>query len=542
VKRGVSRRTFLGYAVVSGGASFLAACGAPPPATTSGSTTAPPAPTTPSGAASTSPNYPIMNTPRGTFTWAGVQVGQNVDPHNQLPPVGDFPLRLAFDGLVTVSPTGQLLPVLATSWKSVDPTTWEFTLRPNVKFHSGRPFNAEAVKWNFERVGNPANRLQVTARIPTYESVQIVDAQTVRIKTKEPDPIFPRRAIVVLFADPVEGEKPTFSTNPGPDAGTGLFRYGDFDPGRSIVLNAATESWRGTPKIQRMVLRALPELGTVIAGLRSGDIDLSNMQADRVEDLLRAGMKVARTPESTIYQLWLRATPQGGPLADRRVRQALNYAIDKEAIIKELYAGAGKLTAQQVGEDGFGYNPDLRPYPYDPARARQLLAEAGYRNGFSIKGDILQGSLVLTPGAQGAFGFLKEVGIEVEQNPLEVNVYVARIFSGERNPIWMMGASYGPALDADFNLQWFSNKIQPPAAVMFDNQEFQRLFDASRSEFDEARRRRLLQDAQKVLHDEAAAVPLLQPIANWVTTPRVQNFVPHPAGAGYVNWQEVSVS
>ena len=206
-----------------------------------------------------------------------------------------------------------------------------------------------------------------------------------------------------------------------------------------------------------VVLRVALELAQAV--LRAEHVDAALV-------LELEGLRVLRPPVYNGAAVIFNYNTLGTVFGDKRVRQAMNYAIDKEAIIKELYAGSGKVTAQQTGEDGFGYNPNIRPYAYDPNRARQLLREAGFPNGFTVKADVLQGSLVLTPGAQGAFGFLKEVGIEVEQNPLEVNVYVGRIFSGERNPVWMMGATYAPALDADFNLLWFSNKIQPPAAVM----------------------------------------------------------------------------
>ncbi|MFN8534146.1 MAG: ABC transporter substrate-binding protein [Dehalococcoidia bacterium] len=456
-------------------------------------------------------------------------------------PPADFVTRLCFDSLLAPDDKGAIKEILTTSYRSIDQTTWEFKLKPNIKFVSGNPLNAAAVKWNFDRVINPDNKLGIANRIPTYDSTQVVDETTVRMKTKTPDPLWPRRIFSVLIADPAEGAKSTFASNPGPNAGTGLFKITAFDPGRSATLEAVTNSWRGAPKLAKIEVRSVPELGTVIAGLRTGDIDLTLLAADRVEDMVKAGLKNAQVPQANIYQLWF-TTNRGGPIADKRIRQAIAYAIDKEAIIKELYAGAGKPASQQVGEDGFGYNPNLRPYPYDPAMSKRLLAEAGFPNGLTINADFLGTSLVLAGFQNGSEGFLNEVGIKLNISPLETNVFVQRIFSGPRAPIVSNGVQYGPAFDSDFSLNWFSNKLQPPDAVMFDNARFQALFDQSRAEFDQNKRKDLLQQAQAVVHEEFGAVPIMQPLDNWVHNARLEGFKPHPVGIGYADWQNVSVS
>jgi peptide/nickel transport system substrate-binding protein len=529
--RGLSRRRFLGYTAVFSGATLLAAC-APQQA--------PQAPSqAPSGGAA--PSTPAAATPRGSITYAAAGLAiATLDPHHLTPPA-DFAVRLPFDSLLAPDERGQIKEVLAVSYRSLDQTTWEFKLRPNVKFASGNPLTAQAVKWNYDRVSNPDNKLGLASRIATYDASEVVDELTIRFKTKTPDPIWPRRTFSILIADPAEGQKPGFASNPGPNAGSGLFKITAFDPGRSATLEAVPTSWRGAPRLAKIEIRSVPELGTVIAGLRTGDIDLTLLAADRVEDLVRAGLRNAQVPQANIYQLWF-TTNRGGPIADKRVRQAIAYAIDKEAIIKELYAGAGRLASQWVGEDGFGYNPSLRPYPYDPNRAKQLLAEAGYAGGLTINADFLGTSLVFAGFQNATEGYLNEIGIKLNISPLETNVFVQRVFSGPRAPIMTNGVQYGPAFDADFSLNWFSNKLQPPDAVMFDNPRFQQLFDQSRAEFDQNKRRELLQQAQAVIHEEVGGVPILQPVDNWVHNARLENFKPHPVGIGYIDWQNVSVS
>ncbi|GIW11541.1 MAG: ABC transporter substrate-binding protein [Dehalococcoidia bacterium] len=527
----LSRRRFLGYTAVFSGATLLAAC-APAQAPVT-------APQQPSGGAA--PATPVPAGPRGSITYAaaGLSLG-NIDPHNVFPPA-DFVTRVCFDPLLAPDERGNIKEALAASYRSLDQTTWEFKLRPNVKFVSGNPLTAQAVKWNFDRILNPENKLGVLARLPTLATVEAVDDLTLRLTTKTPDPVLPRRLFAVLIVDPAEGQKPTFSSNPGPLGGTGLFKITAYDPGRSVTLEAVTNSWRGTPKLAKIEVRSVPELGTVIAGLRTGDIDLTLLAADRVEDMVKAGLKNAQVPQPNIYLLWL-ASNRGGPLADRRVREAINLALDREAIIKELYAGAGKVASQYVGEDGFGYNPNLRPYPYNPQRAKQLLAEAGYPNGFAIDAEFLGTSLVLKGYQDASEGYLREIGIRLNITPSETNVFVQHILQGPRASIMSNGVQYGPAFDADFSLNWFSSKLQPPEIVIYNNPRFQQLFDASRAEFDSNKRRELLQQAQAVLHEDYASVPVMQPLDNYVHNPRLENFRPHPVGLGYADWLNVSVS
>jgi peptide/nickel transport system substrate-binding protein len=411
-----------------------------------------------------------------------------------------------------------------------------------VKFGTGAPFNAAAVKWNFDRAANPDNKLGVTARIPTYASTEVVNDTTVRFKTRAPDPLWPRRVFAILMADPAEGAKATFGSNPGPRAGTGLFRIAAFDPGRSATLEANPEGWRGAPRLAKIEIKALPELGTVIAGLQTGEIDLTLLAADRVQDMVNRGLQVQKVAQPNIYQLWLTSNA-GGPLADRRVREAIALCIDREAIIKELYAGSGVVASQWVGPDGFGHNPQLQPYRYDPRRARELLTQAGFPNGFTIKVDTLATSLVFKGMQEGTIGYLKEIGITADVQPLETNVFVTKILQGGKSPIIFNGVQYGPAFDADFALTWYSSKRTPADTVMYNNATFQENYDKSQTETDQAKRLTLLQAAMAAMHADFAGVPILQPQDNYVHSKRLQNFKPHPVGLGYVtNWKDVFVS
>lgn len=536
--RSVTRRSFLRGSVVVGGASLLAAC-APGAAPVPVQPTPPPTPATTGGAR----QYPINHTPSGTLTWAGLGVAATMDPHNQSPSINDIGVRMVFDALLTVNKQGEVVPVLAESYRNIDTLTWEFKLRPGVTFASGRPVTAEAVQWNFERVNDVANRLFIRSRIPTYEKTEIVDATTVRFKTVSPDPIWPRRMLNVVIADPAEAARlgADFSANPGPNAGSGLFRMTEFESGNRIVLEAS-RGWRGTPRLQRVVLRAIPDPAAIAAGLRTGEVDLAYLGADQAEALQRAGLVLVRNPQASVYEFWVQTT-KGGPLGDRRVRLAMNHAVDRDAIVKNLYGGAGTPLGQRVGSDGFGFNPNLRPYAYDPARARQLLAEAGYAGGFETSVDLPIGSAILTPFTTACVGYWNEIGIRVQQLPSEVNVFQQRVLTGDGSlPLIAIGTQYGPAMDADFTLNWASGRLTPAAAVRYDNPEFDQVLAASRQEFDTDKRRALLQRALEILHNDAATIPIMQPQENWLHTPRVRGFVPHPTSLGWVDWQDVAVS
>ncbi|PZN13078.1 MAG: peptide ABC transporter substrate-binding protein [Bacillota bacterium] len=297
-------------------------------------------------------------------------------------------IRNIFDGLVTRTPDGKVVPEIAESWEQPDPTTYVFKLRRGVKFHNGEDLTADDVVFTFERIlaedgldGQPSPRKGL---VEPLQSVEKVDDYTVRMKLAQPSQAFLQLLVhtQIVPKDYVEevgsaglAEKPV---------GAGPFRFVSGTLDGEIVLERFEDYYGGSPelppvgpaKLRRVVFRMMPEPVTRIAALKAGEVHIiQEVPPDQVEQLRGdPGIQVKVTQGTRLYMIEL----NNQKLADPRVRQALNYAVDWDAILKELYRGHAHRVATALLPSGFGYNPDLKPYPYDPDKARELLRQAGY--------------------------------------------------------------------------------------------------------------------------------------------------------------------
>ncbi|WP_373069050.1 ABC transporter substrate-binding protein [Gemmatimonas sp.] len=270
------------------------------------------------------------------------------------------------------SETNELEPLLATDLPTqVDDTTWEFTLREGISFTNGEPFDAEAAAYSINRVMDPEYS---SAQVDFYGGItgaEAVDATTLRVLTSDLDPVFPARMYRLKMVPPVASAEAAFTENP---VGTGPYTMVEWKRGEEVVLTANPDYWGEAPAVTDARIRFIPQSGTRVAGLQTGEIQLATLippeqASDSPKTLSREGI------EFPVYRL----KNYEGILQDPRVRQAMNYAVDKDAIADDLFSGfATVATCQPLTPAHFGYNPDLEAYPYDPDRARALLEEAGY--------------------------------------------------------------------------------------------------------------------------------------------------------------------
>ena len=469
-------------------------------------------------------------TPTGVITYGIVGIPDDFDPHNQAVP-NDFGTRVAFDSLLMVNESGGLVPWLAESWAPVDPVTWDFRLRAGVRFASGRPLTAESIRWNFERLrANP--RLIASARIPTYESAEVLDATTIRFRTRGPDAIWPRRVLQVVVADPEELGAHGFSSN----AGSGLFRITHFDRGRLLVHESAGATWRGTARLAG--LRMLPyDPQGLLDALKSEEADFGYLSGTAVAEAESAGLILQRIVQANVHMI--RFNSMRAPFDDPRFREAVSLAMDQARIVDEEYLGEGRAPNQVVGDDCFGHDPGLPPLVVNVERARQLVGEVGHRGRLSF--DILASSAVLRPWGEAAVKALRAVGVDVEPNFVDLPVYLGKLASNrpERGDFIGAGNQYGPGQDAEFSLNKFSNKL-PPEQVEYSNPDFQALYDASQVEFDQVKRLDLLQRATRLLLEDHGCVPMYQPALSWLVSPKVQGLRFNTVGAGWIDWRDVT--
>jgi peptide/nickel transport system substrate-binding protein len=412
-----------------------------------------------------------------------------------------------YDTLVAKDPSGNSVPSLALSWTNDSPTTWSFTLRPNVTFHDGEPFNAAAVKYNFDRIRDPAVKASNGTRFTLVDTVTAVDDLTVRVETKSPFAnLLGTLAWLRMKAPKQLADRPDeFAKTP---AGTGPFQVTEWAQNNRVVLKAVA-SWHTPAKVANVTVRHVPDDATRVASLQAGEVDVAYaVPIEQMQTLQNAGLNVATSPLGQSMVIQMRTVPEG-PLKDVRVRKAIAEAIDVDGIITGLIGGAvKKLDGQPGGPDAFGYNPDVKAYPYDPKDARALLAQAGVPNGFSMDFNTSVGRYLKDKEiSEVVASQLAEVGIKVNIQPLESGVYLERLFAGKMAPMFDIGLTYAPDMDLDngFRVATSNNPVQQWADPQFDA-----LYQQTTQAMQTEARQKLMQQASAYLHDQVAAVYLFQ--------------------------------
>jgi len=429
-----------------------------------------------------------------------------------------------YEGLTNITADGRLEPALATAWRYVNDLTLELDLRRGVTFHNGEPFDAGVVKWNLERIINPATKAIVKGRIPTVDHVDVVDPYKARIVLKAPAALLTKALAVTFMLPPkyfeAQGGTPGFNTHP---VGTGPFAYAEGAPGDHIRFAANAKYWRGAPKLQSVIYQNIPEDGARVAALQSGQVDMiQNLPVINVDSVKSAGFSIEEAYMSRMHviNLMIPIVPQ---LRDKRIRQALNYAVDKNALISRVMRGHAKLSeGQLVGEDGYGYASRVKTFPYDPARAKQLLAAAGAAN-LELTCFVTQGAYIQDKTTMEAVaGFLRAAGVRTNLQPIQFSAMSQRFFANTLTGGNLQGMNYFPAEDADFV---FANYRSDAVARMYDNPLFDQSLNTSEQELDAQRRLALLQNINVLLHDDPPVIFLFQPPDLFGVSRRVAGFM-----------------
>jgi peptide/nickel transport system substrate-binding protein len=374
------------------------------------------------------------------------------------------------EGLISEDLDGALVPALATEWEALDQTTWQFKLRPDVEFHNGEPFNAEAVKYTLERVLDPENESLWRGQLAGIESVEVVDELTANVVTAAPFPALPVLLARVPMVPPVYAEEAGLGGFASEPVGTGPFQFVEWVKDDRIVLEANPDYWKAPPKLQRVVFKPIPEDSARVAALKAGTVDVAlNIPPDdipSIEELEDLEILSIRSLGSAFVGF---DTINPGPMQDRRVRQALNYAVDKETVLNTVLQGQGTLLpGQLLSPSYFGHNPDLTPYPYDLDKARELLAEAGFEDGFEAR-------LMTTSGyypkdkevGEALAGQLAAVGVNVTVSSNEFGVYLDNLLQKSIGPMWYQIWRWPP--DGHFMLQPYTSDH---ALSYYANSEF----------------------------------------------------------------------
>ena len=398
---------------------------------------------------------------------------------------------------------GKLVPGLATRWEAVDGTTWRFTLRGGVKFHDGKPFTAEDVKFTLDRALDPKTVYGTASRISQIAAVVVIDPLTVEIKTKAAAPT------LLVGLSEIVIEPKHYYEQAGADAvarrpvGTGPFVFQRWVAADRYELTANAEYWGGKPRIDRVVFRQIPESATRISSLLAGETHIvEEIPIDLVERV-RAARNVEIAAVETSGSLVLTSDTRKPPFNDPRLRLALDLAIDKDLINQQILGGTGSLLdGQLVTRSTFGHNPELKPRAYDPERAKKLLAEAGFPQGFSTVIATRSGRYVSDIEIANAIvGMLDKIGVKATINLVEGGVWTRMATAADMGPLHLVGwYSLG---DADFNTVWFT---EGGKRAFWKNEEYERLFVEARSTVDPAARLKAYHRMMEIMNAENPAV------------------------------------
>ena len=431
--------------------------------------------------------------------------------------------RAIWDGLVYRDPeTNEYTGNLATEWTWIDDKTIEFKLREGVTFHNGEPFDADDVVYTVDFVADEANGAVTQRNVNWLESAEKIDQYTVRIHMKEAFP-----AAIEYLSGPVSMYPNEYYAEAGPSGmglepvGTGPYKAVEVDPGKHFVLEANEnyhDSPKGKPVIGTIDIRTIPDVNTQIAELFSGSMDLIwQVPSDQAEKLEQMGQFVVLN-ESTMRVGYLAMDAAGrsgadNPFTDLRVRQAVNYAIDRQTLVDALLKGESKVISTACYPSQFGCDQDVTSYPYDPEKARALLAEAGYPDGFTTEFYAYRDREY----AEAIANYLNAVGIKTDFRMLQYSALRDLNMTGSVPISFQTWGSFSINDASAMVSQFFKHGDLDDAR----DDEVLADLDVADTATDEAVRKESYAKALRRIADEAYWAPMFSYNTNYVMTPEV---------------------
>jgi peptide/nickel transport system substrate-binding protein len=490
-------------------------------------------------------SFPASVAPAAAQTPNTLVIDTTADPGSLDPAMvaqasGFSVINSIFDNLVERDYSGALVPMLAESWSYPDPNTIEFKLRQGVTFQNGEPFNAASVKYSIDRLLDPALNSPLRGGWPqTFQNVEIVDDATVRFHFSAPAAtIFDTLAQSAAMLPPQyysSNSEDFLAANP---VGTGPYKLVEYVPDDHVTLAANPSYWgtgtyKGSPLVPTAIFRPVPDASTRVADLLNGTADMIfDVAPDDITPVRGRsgdGFQVVTGGSDKLQFIQFMPKQASDPLADRRVRQALNMAVDVNAIIDNLSNGLGQRQSSPIMIGALGYDPSVTPYDYNPTYARQLLASAGYPNGFSATMDLANSD---NPNeALAVIGQLQQVGVNVQPRTLEIGTFNAN-WTPEKSGDMRMARWAGLQDPANF-LNFTSVCDGTLAAPYACNQDVTNLASQAASTFDQTARAALYSQIARLLHDDPMGIYLANDVSVYGVGPRVQGW-PGPTGRDYL--------
>jgi peptide/nickel transport system substrate-binding protein len=452
---------------------------------------------------------------------------------------GGFPPMLVwpavFDALSRIGADGELKPSLASAWRVENSTTWVFELRAGVTFANGEPFDAVAVMGtvNF-LLSESGRRFSAYREVQTIQGMRARGPLTLEITTTQPDSMLAHKLAGVWILPPkyfAEVGAETFALRP---VGTGPYTAARWESAK-LELAPFAGSWR-KPKLAGLTIRALPQASSRAQAIISRAADIAfDLDLDDIDAVEASGARVDLRRRASV-QAWQYITELPSPLQDARVRLALNLAIDRQSIVDTMLQGRTRVPSQVAAVGVFGHDDTLAPYPHDPARAKALLAEAGYPDGFAATFQIVTDGPADASIYQQAAADLAKVGVRVKIARLTPQANNEGLYNGKWAGIaFNMNWGSLPSLDIVAALRYHSCLWPKPWIC---RPEIVDLMKAADAEFDRDKRKAIIRRILRALHDDPPAILLFENIHPDAVGPRVAGY---DAPFGFIRYESLSV-
>ena len=484
----------------------------------------------------------------------GVRGGpESMDPHfSALGPHAEA-AKHVFDTLVWSGDGLQIEPGLAESWTPIDEDTWEFKLRQGVKFHDGSDFDAEDVKFSIERIPVVTGPTTTTIYVRRVASVDIIDSHTIHINTDGQAATLPNDFIRLFIvsseaaADYSTPETAAEGFNSGKATiGTGPYKFGSWQPKGDLVLARNDEYWRGNGAWETVIRKEIPNDSSRLAALKAGQVDVINyvssvdylaLERDSAIDAVKGdsvyimNLQLDQREDTPLVRAIDGSDLDDNPFRDLKVRQAIDHAIDRQTMVDIVLEGLGKPANQMMPPGFFGSSEDIPMPTYDPAKAKELLADAGYADGFEVDlyctADRLPGDGAI---CQGLGQMLTQVGIKTNVNAISKTVYFP---AQARLEYSMFMNGWGTLTgEASYTLGGLAHSNNPDVKlgafnrIEYKNDEVDQLLQAGATMMDPDERRATYEEAMEKVVADKAYISLVQLQTVWGAKAGLLEFTP----------------
>jgi peptide/nickel transport system substrate-binding protein len=464
--------------------------------------------------------------PAGVIRVGHAETVRSMDPQTHTS-ITDWEVHFSiWDPLVYLDAKGNLVPALATRWENPDPTTYVFHLRRNVKFHDGQPFTAADVKFTLDRLYDPKTASPQLAWWPKPKpEITVVDDYTIRLKLQSPYAPLLRSFWLTAILPHQAGARPDFLQKP---IGTGPFKFVEYVKGDRFIADRFDGYWNGRPKAARVHWRIIPEASARVAALEAGEIDLIPDGIPPEEIARIKGTRGITVQEiGSVETRFLVLNNAKPPFNDKRVRQAIWYALDVKGIVEGIMLNSVGVQRAPMSSHTFGYPAQpLPPHEYNPEKAKQLLREAGLPNGFTAEYLVYSNNVYAKDDevAQAIQAQLGAVGIKININMLEIATALAKVQRGEFE-ISKQGCA---AASADFSLCAGIHYMGPSARNRYNNPRVNELLAQGLAASDPQTRLKAYEEVGKILAEDAPNVWLFDNRYSIGVGPRLQGVTIHP--------------